>query len=132
MSKYIIKNTAHGPCVMYGEDMFFISTDAGFLDLVDQEPDLMEEIHHSMINQLELESQILVESLKLYQRHDPQRLRLVISSLDLYYKFIYQDYPDYRVAVTRALTGETNSDKVLECNPDHINKFYALLQGDSK
>lgn len=130
MKKYTIKTTVHGPCIITNDDMFFISDGVGFNELIDQEPELIFDIHQAMIAQLQYESTVMIDSLVGYKRHDPMKVRAALDALMVYHRFIYQEYPDYRSMITKAIAGEINHENVYEINPDHINRFYALLGGD--
>jgi len=130
VEKYTIQATVHGPCVILDNEVFFISDGLRFNELIDEHPSLIFDIHQAMIDQFKFETDVMAKALTEYHRHSPAKLREFLDSIMIYNRFIYQDYPDYRSSFAKAITGEVNHDTVYETNPDHINKFYELLNGD--
>lgn len=129
MKNYTIKMTPGGPCIFNNTDMFFLSDGAGVFDWIDTDPELIFDLKQAVSNYLEYETGVMIDALSFYRRHDPAGVRTALEAIMQYHKFIYQDYPDYRSNVAKALTGEVNHDTVFESNPSHINEFYKLLQG---
>jgi len=130
VEKYTIQATVHGPCVILDNEVFFISDGLRFNELIDEHPGLIFDIHQAMIDQFKFETDIMTKAMTEYHRHNPSKLRDFLDSILVYNRFIYQDYPEYRSVITKAITGEVNHENVYEINPDHINKFYERLNGD--
>jgi hypothetical protein len=117
---YEIKQSVHGPVVIYEGQFYFIGQTVEFFGIFDAHPEILFDITNAVIEHVDNQFLILKEALSDKMYLDTSAVYGAITLVNHYYKLVFHEYPEYRKALTQS-TSLSQSDL------DRINSIRGVL-----
>jgi len=125
-SSYQIKNTIHGPLVIFNDEMYFLDQPHQLFDVVDNNPDILFDLNKAIIEHFNSYINPILDSLKERKQSHSLPMASALNAINLYFRFVYHEYFEYRTAVARALFDTNDIEAVFVMNHEKINEFFNL------
>ncbi len=123
MKKYEIKNTIHGPAVLYEGEILFLDQTLSFFDIIDENAEFLFDITDALISNIKEEVGYLLSALEDRHPANVGPAYAVIGVISHYWRLIHNEYPEYSQAMLKA-RGEENTWDMNDPNKALIHKFY--------
>lgn len=127
-SGYEIKKSSHGPVVLYGNEILFLDQGRQLFDVVDENPGFLFELNQAITEHIKVHIDNLMESLSERRMFDPISTMQAMNVVHSYFRFVYQEYPEYRKALALTLLDSPEVEASAAINSKEVNEFYKIYE----
>jgi len=126
--KYQIQKSLHGPLISYNQEIFFLDQPHQLFDIVDQYPEILEELSDAILEHIKTYIDPLIESIEERKNHDVMQVISEMNVVHNYFRFVFYEYPAYRKSLTETILGTQDIEASVALNDEKINNFYKLYE----